>query len=127
MDKSRVFVLQLAVRILTTRNENIWHPGDYILDGGYSDYGLLGCDAVCNDIVTDVFKQHICQTTRRYNAVYRSLSLFIVCNVIFLINRDCSFVTMSNTALGDRGSITDSCRCFCLHCEFQASSKFVLL
>jgi hypothetical protein len=84
-----VFVLQLAGRILTTRNENIWHPGDYILDGGYSDYGLLGCDAVWNDMVTDVFKQRICQTTRLYNAVYHSLSLFVVCSITFLINKDC--------------------------------------
>ena len=57
-DESRVFVLQLAVCILTTRNENIWHLGDYILDGGYSDYGLLGCDAVWIGTVTDVSKQH---------------------------------------------------------------------
>lgn len=120
-------MLQLAVCILTTSNENIWHPGDYILDGGYSDYGLLGCDAVWIGTVTDVSKQNICQTTRRYDAPYRSLGLCIVYCVTFLLNQNSSFVTMTNTGLGDRGSITDNYRCFCLHYEVQANSKFVLL
>ena len=98
-----------------------------MLDGGYSDYGLLGCDAVWIGIVTDVSKQHICQTTQHYNELYRSLSLCILYCLIFLINRNCSLVTMTNTGLGDRGSITDSCRYFYLHYEVQVSSKFVLL
>jgi hypothetical protein len=126
-DKSIVFVLQLAVCILTTRKVNIWHPGDYILDGGYSDYGLLGCDAVWIGTITDVSKQNICQTTRRCDALYRSLSICILYCVTFLLNQDSSFVTMTYIGLGDRGSITDSYRCFCLHYEVQASSKFVLL
>jgi len=82
-DKSRVFVLLLAVCILTTRNENIWHRGDYILDGGYSDYCLLGCDSVCIGTITAFSKQHICQTTRPYDALYRSMSLCIVYCVTF--------------------------------------------
>ena len=121
------FVLKLTVCVITSRNENIWHPCDYILDGGYSDYGLLGCDAVWIGTATDVSKQHICQTTRLYFVLYNSLSLRIVHCVTFLMNRYCSFVTMTNTGLGDRGSITDSCRFFCLHYEVQASSKFILL
>lgn len=80
-DKSTVFVLQMAVCILTTRKKNIWQQGDYILSGGYSDYSLVECDAVWIGTVTDVFKQHLPnhatlrRTVPQSEALYRLLHI----------------------------------------------------
>ena len=73
----RSLVLKLAVRILMTRNENMWHLGDYILNGWYSDYGLLGCDAVWKGS-NRRFQRTYLPNHATYIAVYCSLSLFIV-------------------------------------------------